>query len=274
MNRISFMLANYVARQLDYNLEEGLLPGWGRGEQAASDYFQPIETFAPRFEEYLLDVRAMGYDAIDMWIGVIHPDWATEEHIRQAQELLRKHNMGVYSYAGWIGSTPEYFIRISELAVALGIPVLGGGTSMLVKDRSFVVDTLKRYGLRLGIENHPEKSTDEILAKIGDGGDGTIGVTIDTGWWGTQGVDAAEAIERLAPHLFLVHLKDVREVGAHNTCRFGEGIVPVERCVRVMQEIGYTGTISVEHEPHDFDPTEDCIANLQMLKEWLQGVPA
>ncbi|HVG00545.1 MAG TPA: TIM barrel protein [Chloroflexia bacterium] len=266
MNRISFMIANYVARQMGYNLTEG----WGQGEKAASDYFQPIDTFAARLDEWLLNVRSMGFDAIDMWIGVVHPDWATEEHVTQAQALFRKHGMAAYSYAGWIGSTPEYFTRICELAVALGIPVLGGATSMLAKDRNFVVDTLKRYGLRLGIENHPEKSVEELLAKVGDGGDGTVGVTVDTGWWGTQGVDAAEALEQLAPHLFLVHLKDVREVGAHNTCRYGNGVVPVERCVRVLQEVGYAGTISVEHEPDHYDPTVECVENLQMLKAWLR----
>lgn len=266
MIRISFMMANYVARQLGYHMTGG----FGQGEQATCDYFRPIDTFAGRFEGWLLDVRAMGFQAIDMWTGVIHPDWATQEHLTQARELLRKHGIAAYSYGGWIGSTPEFFTCMCELATALDIPVLGGATSMVLKARNFVVDTLKGYGLRLGIENHPEKSVEELLAKIGDGGDGTIGATVDTGWFGTQGVDAAEALERLAPHLFLVHLKDVREVGAHDTCRYGDGVVPVERCVRVLQEVGYSGTISVEHEPDYYDPTEECVANLQMLKNWLR----
>ena len=124
--------------------------------------------------------------------------------------------------------------------------------------------------MRLGIENHPETPA-EMLAKIGDGGDGTIGTTVDTGWYGTQGIDAAEAIAALAPHLVLVHLKDVREVGAHNTCRFGEGVVPLERCVRTLQAIGYTGTFSVEHEPGDFDPAADIAASRALLEGWLQA---
>jgi sugar phosphate isomerase/epimerase len=212
----------------------------------------------------------MGFEAIDMYTGIIHPNWATDEHLAQARDVLRKLGMPAYSYGGWMGANPEWFTGMCWLAKALDIPVLGGATSMLVKDRNFVVDTLKEYGLRLGIENHPEKSVDELLAKVGDGGDGTIGVTADTGWWGTHGVDAAEALERLAPHLFLVHLKDVREVRAHNTCRYGDGVVPLERCVRVLHEIGYTGTISVEHEPDDYDPSEEIAENLQMLKGWLR----
>ncbi len=264
MNRVSFMLANYCARPLGYNMTGG----WAQGAQATVDYFQPEETFAERFEEYLLDVQALGFDAIDMWTDILGPRFATQQKVGMAQELLRKHSLDICSYGGWFGSTPEEFVSMCELAVAFGSPVLGGNTSMLLKDRDFVVGTLKEYGLRLGIENHPE-SVEEMLERIGDGGGGTLGTAIDTGWYGTQGVDAAQAIERLAPQLFLVHLKDVREVGAHNTCLYGDGVVPVERCVRTLQAIGYGGSISVEHEPEHYDPLEEVGANLRLLKDWL-----
>jgi sugar phosphate isomerase/epimerase len=265
VNRISFMMANYCARQVGYNMSD-----WGHGSRAIMDYFEPRETFAARFDEYIRDALAIGFNAIDMWTDILGARPFTQEHVQAAQESLRNHGIEVCSYGGWFGGKPEEFTTVCELATALGVEVLGGGTSMLAKDRNFVVDTLKKYGLRLGIENHPEKP-DEILEKIGDGGDGTIGTTVDTGWYGTQGVDAAEAIERLAPYVFLVHLKDVREAGQHNTCRYGEGVVPIERCVRMLQAIGYTGSISVEHEPEQFDPTEDIKANLQMLRGWLRA---
>jgi sugar phosphate isomerase/epimerase len=140
---------------------------------------------------------------------------------------------------------------------------------MLQKDRQFVVAALQKHNMRLGIENHPEKTPDELLEKIGDGGEGRIGTTVDTGWFGTQGFDAAQALMQLRQHLMHVHLKDVLAVGAHDTCRYGQGIVPIERCVQVLSEIGYTGAISIEHEPEQFDPTEDCVAGLQMLRGWL-----
>jgi len=37
----------------------------------------------------------------------------------------------------------------------------------------------------------------EMLAKIGDGEDGAVGTAVDTGWWGTHGYDAAQAIREL-----------------------------------------------------------------------------
>ncbi len=153
--------------------------------------------------------------------------------------------------------------------MALGSNVLGGSSQLLEKDRGFVVETLKGYGVRLGLENHPEKTPEEMLSKIGDGGDGVLGTAVDTGWYGTQGYDAAEAIRELKDHLVHVHLKDVLKAGKHDTCRYGEGTVPVKACVYTLKDIGYRGAISVEHEPEHFDPTEDCRENLRMLRGWL-----
>ena len=108
-----------------------------------------------------------------------------------------------------------------------------------------------------------------MLDKVGDGGGGTIGVTVDTGWFGTQGYPADRAVEELQDVLFHVHLKDVHPGSEHRTCRYGEGIVPLQSVVATLQRIGYDGAISVEHEPELFDPTQDIIASLALLRGWL-----
>lgn len=265
MNTISFMSANYVARPLGYHMTGG----WGQGDKATNQYFQPLETFAQRFEEILVAVRAMGFTAIDVWQAHLNPDWATPEHVSIATDLLSKHHLEVTSFEGWFGRTRAEFEAAARLAVALDTRILGGSTPMLERERAFVVATLKKYDLRLGVENHPEKYPREMLARIGDGGEGRIGTTLDTGWYGTQGYNAAEAIAELAGHLFHVHLKDVLAQGSHESCRYGLGVVPIEGCVRALQQIGYGGAISVEHEPETYDPTEDCEADLRMLRGWL-----
>ena len=55
MNTISFMSANYVARQLNYHMTRG----WGQGETATNNYFMPLETFPQRFEDLLVLVREL-----------------------------------------------------------------------------------------------------------------------------------------------------------------------------------------------------------------------
>ncbi|MBD0330016.1 MAG: sugar phosphate isomerase/epimerase [Thermoleophilia bacterium] len=256
------MSANYVARQTGWAMH-----GWGDGDRTTNEHFRPLETYAERFEELLLDVRRLGFDALDVWGGHLNAIWATPEHLSIARELLDRHDLAVASYAYGLGSSAERIESACAVASALGTNVVGGPGE---PDPGVLVPILKKHGLRFGIENHPEKTPAELLAKIGDGGDGTIGATVDTGWWGTQGYDAARTIEELADRLVHVHLKDVLPGAEHVTCRWGEGCVPIEECVRVLVDLGYQGAISVEHEPETYDPSEDCRAMREQLEAWLR----
>ena len=66
-----------------------------------------------------------------------------------------------------------------------------------------------------------------------------------------------------------MHLKDVKEAGKHETCAFGAGVVPLERCVSALKRTGYAGPLSIEHEPETSDPTEDVRASKALLERWL-----
>lgn len=265
MNIVSFMGANYVARQVGYQMTGG----WGQGDRAASEHFRPLQTFRERFTEIVSDVSDLGFTAMDVWTGHISPQWVTAEHLRDATEVLEEHGIVVTSLAGWFGSNREEFDATCRIADAFGGPVLGGSTSLLDKDRDYLLATLRATGLRLGVENHPEKTPAELRARLGEPDD-LIGVTVDTGWFGTQGYDAAAALRELADVLFHVHLKDVLTEGMpHETCRFGAGVVPLQSCVEALRDIRYAGAISIEHEPEMFDPTEDVAASRTLLLSWM-----
>lgn len=267
MNPISFITANYVAREIGFNMTEG----WMQGDNATNAAFSPIETYAERFGKLIADIKALGFETVDIWTGHLHWRWASDEHIAIAKRVLAENGMTVTSYAGGFGENAEEFAKACRTAAAIGATILAGSTPLLHADRAATIRLLKEHGVKLGIENHPaEKTPADVLAQIGDGGDGTIGTAVDTGWWGTHGYDAARAIEELGPHIFAVHLKDVRAAGGHETCVYGQGSVPIEECVRVLQRQGYTGVLGVEHEPDHFDPTDDCRVMLGMVREWLK----
>ena len=256
---ISFMLANYAARPLDYQMQS-----WAEGEAATSAYFQPIKSFGKRFERYIHDVTALGFEAVDLWQPMLDHRWVTDDHFETANDILDDYGVTVVSFAGWLGKTEEEFEANCEIAAEFNAPLVAGNTDA---PRGYVIDVLDKFGMRYGYENEAERTAKKILSKLGK--NPLMGVCADTGWFGTHGVDAADALRELAPRLLHVHLKDVRQVGAHESCRYGEGIVPLERCVQVLQETGYTGAISVEHETAAYDPSEDCAASLALLKGWL-----
>ena len=256
---ISFVTANYVARETGWAMQ-----GWGHGDRATNDHFRPLGTFGARLGELLGDVRTLGFDTIDLWGAHLNPAWATDEHLAIARDLLAQHELHVASLAAWVDA--DTIERACEIALGVGTAIIGGGTSA---DPGAIVPVLRERGVRLAIENHPEKTPDELLAKIA-AGDGTLGATVDTGWWATQGYDAARAIEELGERALHVHLKDVVAVGEpQETCRWGEGIVPIEGCVRALRKQGYAGAISIEHEPERYDPSDDCRAMLATLRGWL-----
>lgn len=264
-DRISFMGANYVARFVNYHMTAG----WGEGNHATEAHYRPLETFAERFGELVRGIRALGFQTLDIWTAQLNWAWATPEHVEIARQVLAREQMQVASLAGYFGSTPDELAAACRLAVALGTTTLGGSSSLALTDRSTTIALLKEHGVRLGLENHPEKSAAEMLAHLDETGDGVIGTAVDTGWYATHGYDVVQAIRELAPHILHIHLKDILAPGAHDTCRYGQGCVDIPGCVAALEASGYQGFYSIEHEPELFDPTEDCQAMLPMLRSWL-----
>jgi L-ribulose-5-phosphate 3-epimerase len=263
---VSFMSANFVARQTGFRIAD-----WGEGDRAANAFYEPLATFRDRFDELLTTIEGFGVDHLDLWTSHLNPAWAIDEHVAIAVSLLAAHRLRVVSLAGWYGSTPDEFERTCRIAVALGRPILGGATSAWRTDRAAVLGLLEEHDLRLAFENHPgERTPDDMRRLIGDA-PGRIGTTVDTGWWGTQGFDAARAIEELGDLVLHVHLKDVREVGEHRTCRLGDGIVPIERCIRALERIRYEGAVSIEHEPEDRDPSDEIRDSVRIVRGAMAG---
>ena len=136
------------------------------------------------------------------------------------------------------------------------------------RDRVGATAVLREHGVRFGLENHPERTPQEVLETIGDDAD-VLGAAVDTGWWATQSYDPVAAIGELSDRLFHVHLKDVEEPGTHVSCMHGEGCANVAGCVEKLLAIGYSGPLSIEHEPYDRDPTAECARMLARIREQL-----
>ena len=254
------MTANEVARESGWAIHD-----WAEGDRATNEAFAPIETYGERFDALLGRARALGFGTIDLWGAHLGPGLgdrrARGDRARGARPT-RAHGRDLRDL-----DRPGSVDRACELARAVGTSVIGGGFS---GEAAALAPVLRKHGVTLAIENHPERTPDELLAKI-EAGEGTMAATVDTGWWGTQGYDPVRAIEELGGHVAHVHLKDVLRRGEpHDTCAWGEGVVDIEACVRALARLGYRGALAVEHEPEDRDPTEEIRAMRQQLEEWVR----
>ena len=265
---LSFMSANYVAQELGY----GQADEWGPFDAATNAAFEPLETFEARFDALLARITAIGFDTIDLWFAHLNWRWATPEHVAIARDALARHGVRVVSFAGGIGSTVADVEAACRLANDLDVDLIAGLGGIVHADRDGASEVLDAHGVRFGLENHPERTPAEVLAAIGDAS--SLGAAVDTGWWATQGYDPVDAIRELSDRLFHVHLKDVEEPGTHVSCMHGEGCARIADCVDALLELGYTGAVSIEHEPYDRDPTAECAQMLTRIREQLASAEA
>jgi L-ribulose-5-phosphate 3-epimerase len=265
---ISFMGANYVAKELGY----GASDEWGPFDLATNAAFEPLETFPARFDTLLTSITGIGYDTIDLWFAHLNWRWATPEHVAIAREALDRHGVRVVAFAGGIGSTVDDVAAACRLANDLDVDLIAGLGGIVHTDRDAAAEVLDAHGVRFGLENHPERTPAEVLAAIGDAG--SLGAAVDTGWWATQGYDPVDAIRELSHRLFHVHLKDVEQPGTHVSCMHGEGCARIADCVDALLELGYSGAVSIEHEPFDRDPTAECARMLAKITEQVSSAQA
>jgi L-ribulose-5-phosphate 3-epimerase len=260
---ISFMSANYVARELGY----GAADDWGAFDRATNDAFAPLETYPERIGALLDSIAAIGFDAIDLWFAHLNWRWATPEHVAIARDALQRRSIRVVSFAGGIGDTLDDVEAACRLADDLGVDLIAGLAGIVHTDRNGAAAVLDAHGVRFGLENHPERTPAEVLAAVGDAT--SLGAAVDTGWWATQGYDPVDAIHELSDRIFHVHLKDVEEPGTHVPCMHGEGCARIADCVDALVEIGYAGPVSIEHHAFDRDPTDECARMLVQVREQL-----
>ena len=266
---ISFMTANYVARELGYRATDQ----WGPFDEATNAAFEPLETFPARFEELIISVANLGFDAVDLWFGHLNWRWATPEHVAIARDVFERNGVRVVSLAGSIGTTAADVEAACRLANALGVDLIAGPGDIVRDRHGDVVAALETHGVRFGLENHPERTPAEVLASIGTDSD-VLGAAVDTGWWATQGYDPVEAIHELSSRLFHVHLKDVEEPGTHVTCMHGEGCARISDCVDALLGLGYSGPVSIEHHSFTHDPGPECARALVRIEEQISAATA
>lgn len=262
--KISIMTANFLGREKGYEN----VTGFGESNTSIAAAFSPAATYAERIERLFEEIAEMGFRGVDVWTAHLNPAWVTNRHIDGILKAADKYGLEFVSIAGGIRDDVEYLRKVCQLAKDIGCPLLGMGCAMLPDKVELVDRTLQEYGILLGFENHPdEKTPADVLDKIGHGRYSSIGSAFDSGWWGTHGYPAVQALDELKDHLMLIHLKSVKQSGSHVAARWDEGCVDIKAVVKRLKELDYNNWICIEHEPY-YDPREDCIEMKELLIKW------
>lgn len=263
----TYITANLVAREVGYALKPFT---WGEADRATQDAFHG-PAFGRKFDELCGHVAGLGFRAIDIWVAHLNPLRASDGMVNEAIAILRHYGLRVAAYTaglGRAGLTRADAERIYTVAKAIGAPLLGVGLNP--DNARLAYDLGREYGIRYAIENHPEKTPQEVLARIGPYGE-IIGITQDTGFWGMFSYDAVKATHELKDHLLHMHLKQMKAQpeGGWECAAYDDGVVNIQGVVAALKAIDYQGAISIEIETTDHDPTPLVARSHRLLAGWL-----
>ena len=248
--RIAFNTANLVAHYSGYRFK---LAEWGKQHQLAAE-----RTGVAEWTDICQKIRACGYDAIEVWSALVERCEADATLADAFVEVMRDHQLTPVALAGTLND------KTATLCRRLGIPLVAGG--YWGSDKATAARVMRETGILFNYENHPEPSVEAIRQQIDYGANG-FAIAIDTGWLGTQRVDAPAAVRELGRLIRHVHVKDVKAPGGHETVRLGTGCVDIPGVLRELKAIGYTGVLSWEDEPEDRNPFEIAAEMRQYIEQ-------
>ena len=104
------------------------------------------------------------------------------------------------------------------------------------------VETLNRY------ESHLLNTAEQALAFVGEIGDSSVGVLLDTYHMNIEEGAPEDAVRQAADRLFLFHVADSNRKG------LGRGHINFRALFATLQEVGYSGDIIVECTASGPDP--------------------
>jgi inosose dehydratase len=112
---------------------------------------------------------------------------------------------------------------------------------------------VKEFDIKMAIHNHgPEDknfpSPFDVMAAARDM-DPRIGCCIDVGHCARTGTDPAEAIEKIGPRVYDIHLKDLQRIDRRSIpIECGRGVLDLQAILTALLKINFAGHVGFEHE--------------------------
>jgi sugar phosphate isomerase/epimerase len=228
--------------------------------------------FIPSFDKaYLADVKAKiddsGLDRVFAW-G--HPDGLEGGKNDEAYKDM----IASFEYARNIGAD---VMRVVGSSLMFRFESHEEQIARLTKMFKEAVKVAEDYDIKMAVENHIDFTADEILALLGNVGSPYLGLNFDTGNFLRLLDDPIKGMEKLAPHVYATHVKDLkpqRGVAANEWYFFsstpvGEGLVDNLQLARLLKEADFAGFLAVEIDflhPDYPDEDEAVAQSVQELK--------
>jgi sugar phosphate isomerase/epimerase len=221
-------------------------------------------------DEMIVQLKALRVSEIEMSRGEFmlmnHPG---EEMCRSARKKLDAASIDCVSYYSATIKDDSDLDAAVRVAKTLGVKNITGDATGGILQR--IDQRLTKEGLTFGIHNHyfpgekfAYESPDDVLNGL-RGLSTTMGATADVGHFASCGYDPVDSLRKLAPHLRLVHLKDIKAAGGEVNVLLGQGISKIPQVMKELHRQKFAGLVAVEYEKEG-DVNSDLRTEIQFAR--------
>ena len=170
----------------------------------------------------------------------------------------------------------EDFRKNFDYAKAAGVKVIVAGDPAPASLPA-IEKLVKEYDIRFAVHNHgPEDkvwpSPLTVLEAV-KGMDPRMGCCIDVGHTMRAGTDVVEAVHKVGPRLFDMHMKDLAKPDAKGSqVAVGQGIMPIRDIFKALIEIKYPGNVDLEYEIFPDNPMPGVTESFAYMRGVLAGM--
>lgn len=218
--------------------------------------------------DFIRRTAELGLDGVQINIikdKNLDPEWGTlgsddPEHLLKVRKEIEKY--GLYVEIDARGTEPKKFKKIIKAAHILGADVIrtyvscGGNLeeemARAPKDIEEILPLLKKYRIKLAIENHEYETAEEMIELVKKINNPWIGITCDIGNGMMVWEEPIDTVKKLAPYTLTTHFKDYiivkEDEGDFRVCgiAIGDGNIDTDECFKILVENTTLQRINIE----------------------------
>ncbi len=214
--------------------------------------------------------------------------------VQESRQLLARYGVRLLAYGVMgVNSNENEARQLFDFAQAMELVSISANPQKDKATFDLLDKLVDEYGIPIAIHNHGPGATYDKIADVEfwtKDRHPLIGACVDTGHFLRSDEDPVEAIERLGPRVYGVHLKDVRsirnpaelarlaaELPAKEASRLksegkvmtilGEGELNLVGCLQALRQLNYDRALSLEYEENASNPLSDIEVCLKSVRE-------
>jgi sugar phosphate isomerase/epimerase len=256
--------------------------------------------------ETIAIVAATGYEGIEIMADVPHafPLHLTEKDVRKIRTALSNHGLQISNvnafmhhadgdtyHPSWIERDPalrakrvDYTLRCIDLAASLGAENIstepGGPLEGMSRDEGLrlfkeglaaVEDRAREKGIRILIEPEPDlliENSRQFLELFKELDPNVFGINFDVGHFFCVGEDPSDLLRSMSEIVHHIHLEDIAPSREHHHLMLGHGAINLPDVLNTIEEIGFTGFVTVELYTYEHAAAEAAREAFEYLRRW------